>query len=99
MDAILQQILDLLEQAPLTQTGKNDIRHTIRTEYYEAPEPLTLPIITRRVRLAENHIDPDCECPPEHRHSTNNGLIQCFECVCAYSPTEPITRRVNLMVD
>lgn len=99
MHPILQQILDLLEHAPLTQTGKNDIQHTIRTEYYQQPDPITLDIPTRRIKLATPLDDPECECPFQHKHSYNNGMVCCFECPCAYTPEEhrKTVQRVNLL--
>lgn len=99
MDPILQQILDLLETAPLTQTGKNDIRQTIRTEYYTIPETPTIEAPRRSVRLVTVEEDADCDCPIQHKHSRNGGIVCCFECQCAYTPEEHrrVISRVNLL--
>jgi protein-arginine kinase activator protein McsA len=99
MDPILAQILELVERAPLTTTGKEDIRHTIRTEVqtfvtsdYEPPK--------RRIRLADPE-ETDCEtCPVWHKHSRNNGVIGCIDCGCMFTPYDKpamVVSRVKLV--
>lgn len=92
---ILDEILELVAKAPLTETGKEDIRHTIRTEYAEPlPEGVVIP--RKPIRLVNPElVDVDCQCPAAHRHTKRNG---CFDCSCLAVPIERpvIVSRVKL---